>query len=176
MVPRKVEVAPYSADWPKRFEAEKDNILKELRTDRVILHHIGSTSVPGLSAKPIIDILAEGESLEIFDRNERNLMNAGYIARGENGIAGRRYYIKVNPNGERLVHLHAFKKGSPHINRHLYFRDYLISNSDRANAYGQIKGEAASKFPNDISAYIAYKEKIVLEIEQEAINWAKAQK
>ncbi|OCA90998.1 hypothetical protein A8F94_03785 [Bacillus sp. FJAT-27225] len=172
MTPRRVEVIPYSTDWPIKFETEKKLLLEVLDGEGLILHHIGSTSVPGLSAKPIIDILAEADSLAIFDRNEDKMSGAGYIARGENGIPGRRYFVKASSTGDRIVHLHAYQLGSPHAGRHLYFRDYLIAHPKRASSYGNIKEEAAKKFPYDIDSYIQYKHGIASEIECEAIQWA----
>ncbi|WP_053367025.1 GrpB family protein [Bacillus sp. FJAT-27245] len=170
--PRKVEVVPYLEDWPERFAKEAAILIEALATDDTVFHHIGSTSVPGLSAKPIIDILAEAGSFDHFDKAVDKLRLAGYEPRGENGIPGRRYFIKYDEDGERLVHLHAFEKGSLQIRRHLVFRDYLRVHPERAAIYGNVKETGAGLFPSDISSYIAYKEKTVLEIEKEAFVWA----
>ncbi|RDU34988.1 GrpB family protein [Neobacillus piezotolerans] len=170
--PRKVEVEPYKEGWPERFTEEAAILIEALASDRAVFHHIGSTSVPGLNAKPIIDILAEADSLGFFDEAVDKLRLAGYEPRGENGIPGRRYFIKYDSNGERVVHLHAFEKGSQQIIRHLAFRDYLRVHPLRAAQYGKVKETAAAMFPNDISSYIDYKEKTVLEIEKEALEWA----
>lgn len=170
--PRKVEVVPYREIWPERFAKEAAILIEAMDSDQVVFHHIGSTSVPGLSAKPIIDILAEADSLDLFDEAADKLRLAGYEPRGENGIPGRRYFIKYDADGERLVHLHAFEKGSLQIRRHLAFRDYLRVHPFRAAHYGKVKETASAMFPNDISSYIAYKENTVLEIEEEALDWA----
>ncbi|WP_059171027.1 GrpB family protein [Bacillus sp. FJAT-27445] len=170
--PRKVKVVPYSNEWPRRFSGETEILIEAMAPDDVVFHHIGSTSVPGLSAKPIIDILAEAESLSIFDRAIEIFRLAGYEARGEKGISGRRYFIKYDSNGDRLVHLHAFEKGSPEIRRHLVFREYLRRHPLRAAEYGKVKEMAAVMFPEDISSYIAYKEQTVFAIEKESLDWA----
>ncbi|WP_316569722.1 GrpB family protein [Neobacillus sp. YIM B06451] len=170
--PRKVQVVPYQEDWPERFTKEEAILIEAMEPDHVVFHHIGSTSVPGLSAKPIIDILAEADSLYLFDEAAEKLRLADYESRGENGIPGRRYFIKYDSNGERLVHLHAFEKNNPHIKRHLAFRDYLRVHPVRAAHYGNVKETGARLFPSDISSYIAYKEKTVLELEKEALDWA----
>ncbi|WP_409270543.1 GrpB family protein [Neobacillus sp. SCS-31] len=170
--PRKVEVVPYQEGWPESFTTEEAILIEAMEPDHVVFHHIGSTSVPGLSAKPIIDILAEADALGLFDKAVDALRLAGYESRGENGVPGRRYFIKYDSNGDRRVHLHAFEKNSPQIKRHLAFRDYLRVHPVRAAHYGNVKETGAGLFPSDISSYIAYKEKTVLEIEREALVWA----
>lgn len=172
---RKVEVIPYQEDWEKCFQVEKDLLITSLPQHEVSIHHIGSTSVPGLAAKPIIDILAASNSLGVFEEITPNLEKLGYESRGENGIPGRRYFIKVTPTGDRLVHLHAYQKGNPDIERHLVFRDYLRLHPEQASLYGNIKLEAAKNFSWDIESYIAYKEPIIKELEQKAIEWRKGQ-
>ncbi|WML47632.1 GrpB family protein [Neobacillus sp. PS3-34] len=171
MIPRKVEVVPYREEWKSLYNDEKKRLISILLPDEVFVHHIGSTSIPGLSAKPIIDIIAEAADLEIFDKKTPELNSAGYIAKGENGIKGRRYFFKCSENGERLFHLHAFEKGSPQVKRHLAFRDYLVVSPEDAARYASIKETAARKFPYEIEFYIDYKDAIVKEIESKALEW-----
>ncbi|MFD2445934.1 GrpB family protein [Bacillus sp. CGMCC 1.16607] len=170
---RKVEVVSYRSEWESRFLAEKDVLLKTFTPKQVTVHHIGSTSVPSLAAKPIVDIMIESNSLEIFDQNTQKLEEMGYEARGENGIPGRRYFVKFSPEGERLIHLHAFQTENPEINRHLVFRDYLREHPTHSKRYGEIKLEAANKFPWDIDKYISYKDPIIKELEKLAYQWKK---
>ena len=91
---REIVVAPYDEKWPAMFNAE-NFLLQALLGDVVRkIHHIGSTSVPGLSAKPVIDILLEVADINQLDKCNSAMVDAGYVSRGENGIAGRRYFIK----------------------------------------------------------------------------------
>ncbi|WP_251551272.1 GrpB family protein [Neobacillus muris] len=168
---RKVEVVPYRTEWMELFQQESQRIKSIFVSHDVAIHHIGSTSVPGLSAKPIIDLLAEASDIDIFDEAIPIFEAEGYIAKGENGIAGRRFFIKNNASGERLYHLHAFQTGSPDIHRHLLFRDYLRQHPEEAARYAEIKITAAKQYPNDIASYISYKDSIVKEIETKAIEW-----
>ncbi|WML45193.1 GrpB family protein [Neobacillus sp. PS3-40] len=169
---RKVEVIPYQREWILLYKEEKQRILKIMEPDQIVIHHIGSTSVHGLSAKPIIDILAEVNDIKIIDLLTPELVQVGYSSKGENSIKGRRFFIKSNEIGERLYHLHAFQKGSPEINRHLVFRDYLRMHPKEAQRYAKIKETAAKKFPFDIEAYMDFKNPIIKELEQEAKNWS----
>lgn len=171
MARRKVEVVPYSPDWENLFNREQA-LLKDLFGKSLVsIYHIGSTSVPGLVAKPIIDILIEVESLELIDFVTRDLERTGYEARGENGIARRRFFQKSNENGVRLYHVHAFEKGNPEINRHLVFRDYLRTHPEQAAKYADVKQQAAARNPYDIETYMVEKEPIIKEIEHQAYKW-----
>jgi GrpB-like predicted nucleotidyltransferase (UPF0157 family) len=171
MTKRKVEVVPYSPEWENLFNREQA-LLKDLfGKNEVGIYHIGSTSVPGLNAKPIIDVLIEVETLELIDFVTVDIERVGYEAKGEHGIAGRRFFQKSNKNGVRLYHVHAFKKGNPEIDRHLVFRDFLQTHPEKAAKYAEVKQQAAAKNPYDIETYMIEKEPIIKELEQQAFRW-----
>lgn len=150
---RTITVVPYDEKWPEMFEAESVLITTLLGKRVKNVHHIGSTSVPGLSAKPVIDILLEVVDISALDNTA--MSRAGYTARGENGISGRRYFIK---GGNRRSHqVHAFVVGDPQVLRHLAFRDYLIKNHDIAEAYADIKRKAALLCQHDVQRYSVLK-------------------
>jgi len=152
---RTVIVVPYDAQWPEMFEAE--SLLIKTLLDGVVkdVHHIGSTSVPGLSAKPVIDILLEVSDINELDTYNPEMARAGYIARGENGIPGRRYFTK---GGDQRSHqVHAFAVGDIQILKHLAFRDYLIKNKGISIAYAKVKRSAAFLSRNDAERYSALK-------------------
>lgn len=172
MAVRKVEVVPYNSTWTELFQKETQKLTEVMEPYEIVFHHIGSTSVPGLGAKPIIDLLAEAEDILNFDRVTPKLEKMGYVAKGEYGIVGRRYFYKEDENGQRLFHLHAFEKGNTEIYRHLVFRDYLREHPEEAKRYESVKMIAAKKFPHDIDSYINYKDSIVKEIEGAAFRWA----
>jgi len=132
------------------------------------IYHIGGTSVPGLSAKPIIDILIEVDDVSSLDDHIKHLEAIGYIGRGENGIIGRRYFEK---GGDRTYQIHAFKKGSLGALRHLAFRDYLISHPQVAHEYALLKKLVAETCDNDINRYCDGKEVFIKENEKLAIEW-----
>ena len=170
MIKREVEVFPYSPEWENSFNRELALIKELFGKNEVGIYHIGSTSVPGLSAKPIIDVLIEVETLRMMDLVTQDMERAGYEAKGENGIAGRRFFQK-SKNGVRLYHVHAFKKGNPEIERHLVFRDYLRTHPEKAAKYAKVKQQAAARNPYDIETYMIEKEPIIKELEQEALRW-----
>lgn len=152
---RKIAVVPYDEKWPEMFNAESFLIKTLLGDVATNIHHIGSTSVPGLSAKPVIDILLEVHDINELDKYIPAMVNAGYIARGENGISGRRYFIKGDD--QRSHQVHAFSVGDIQILRHLAFRDYLRKNRNIAMAYAEIKRAAVLLYKNDAYRYSAFK-------------------
>ncbi|USK36825.1 GrpB family protein [Cytobacillus firmus] len=168
---RKVTVTCYNPDWKFKFQSESELIKTIFQEEILAIHHIGSTSVPGLAAKPVIDILPVVIDIERVDRFNTEMISLGYEPRGENGLPGRRYFQKGG--NLRTHHVHIYEKGSPEITRHLAFRDYLRANGEDAKQYGTLKLELAKQFPFDIDSYIKGKEAIVQEIEMKAIDWYK---
>jgi GrpB-like predicted nucleotidyltransferase (UPF0157 family) len=167
---RVIEVIPYDPAWLLHFKDAADQITTVLVSNLISAHHIGSTAVPGLAAKPIIDILLVVRSLEALDACNDAMGRLGYIAKSENGIAGRRYFQRLD--GERhLVHIHAFKEGHPEITRHLNFRDYLIAHPQTAQAYQELKQKLASVFKASPQDYTAGKEFFIREVDTRAASW-----
>ncbi len=147
-----IEVVEYSAEWPRVFAREAAAILAKCRPLITDVHHIGSTSVPGLAAKPILDILpvaaGTAEALEAVSP----MTALGYRYRGENGIAGRFYFDRV-VEGRTVMHVHVFPAGHPEVRRHLVFRDHLRMNPDVAREYERMKRELAARYGDDRQTY-----------------------
>ncbi|XBM35383.1 GrpB family protein [Bacillus licheniformis] len=154
------------------FQGKKQ--LEALFRNEVLhIHHIGSTSIPGMSAKPIIDILIEVKDLGSAAGFEKGMKMLGYEPKGENGIPGRRFYQKGRR--KRTHHVHLYESGHPDIRRHLAFRDYLISHPERAEEYAALKMKLAEMFPLDIAGYIDGKSGWIKETERLAEQWEKAE-
>ena len=163
---RRVEVVPYDPAWPVRFEEIRGHLLSILSGQDVRVEHVGSTSVPGLAAKPIIDIdivLKVGESFEAV----KNALEAnGYTHVGDLGINGREVFKYDNKPQFMAHHLYALSAGSEELKRHLTFRDWLRTHPEDRDAYAQAKLAAAQQFPDDIGAYIDAKSDIIFTIYQ----------
>ncbi|MDR2682053.1 MAG: GrpB family protein [Holosporaceae bacterium] len=131
---KKIEIIPYNPDWPKIFEAEKEIISMALGDNLVAIHHIGSTAVQGLSAKPKIDIVAVAKNRE---RAITDLENAGYAHKGEWNIPLKCGFTK---RGTANVNLHVFfDENHPEVELNLKFRDYLRAHPDMRGEYAAIK-------------------------------------
>lgn len=166
-----IQVVDYDASWPARFADERERLRSVLGDAACRIEHVGSTSVTGLAAKPVIDILIGTDDLARLDRLDDAMEAAGYQIRGENGIAGRRYYRRHAPDGTRLVHVHAFLENSEDFSRHLVFRDYLRAHPVEAGAYGRLKLAMAISASNR-EAYQAGKSTWIGHAERRALTWS----
>ena len=164
-------IEPHRESWKGHFEQEAARIRRALGPALIALHHIGSTAIPGLHAKPIIDLMAEAASLEALDAHCSDLERLGYEAMGEFGMQGRRYFRKDSGAGVRTHQVHAFAAGSLHLARHLAFRDYLLTHREIAREYGALKLRLAESCRGDVEAYISGKDVFVKRVEQKALDW-----
>ena len=168
-MPQHVTVTDYDPRWPQKYEEEKEKIRHILGEDLVAIYHIGSTSVPGLAAKPIIDIMAAVKSLDRTDQKAGKFIQIGYEYLGEFGIAGRRYLRKGGD--ERTHQIHIFQADDlDNIVRHLAFRDYMRTHKKEREEYASLKKELALRFPYDIGGYCDGKEDFVRRAEAEALS------
>lgn len=167
----KVIIVAHDTRWKEAFRGEKESIANALGDNAVAIHHIGSTAIPDIFAKPIIDILIEVKSLKQLDEHSSKLVQLGYEAKGEFGIPGRRYFRKNDAHEIRTHQIHAFESGDPNIARHLAFRDFMIAHPAEAQVYSNLKRRLATLRPDDIEAYIAGKDAYVKEHEAKALDW-----
>ncbi|MGA4637777.1 GrpB family protein [Pseudomonas solani] len=156
---RTVAVVDHDPEWVRLFEQEARSIERALGSCLVRVHHIGSTAVPGLAAKPVIDILIEVVGLESLERRYGPVLELGYCARGENGLPGRRYFTK---GGERRTHqLHGFQVDDEQVGRHLAFRDYLRQHPAVRDEYAAVKHATILACGGSSSTYAALKEPFI---------------
>lgn len=167
-MPQHIVVVDYDPFWPLLFRKEADAISRILGDNLVLIHHIGSTSVPFLAAKPIIDIMPVVKDLSGVDAVSEEFVKLGYEYLGEFGIKGRRYLRKGGQ--ERTHQIHIFQmEDDTNILRHLAFRDYLRSHRDVAMDYAELKKDLAARFPYDIDGYCDGKDAFVKKIENLAL-------
>ncbi|MEK5174273.1 GrpB family protein [Heyndrickxia sp. FSL W8-0496] len=166
---RKVEVTKYNENWIVLFQEEARKLTEIFGTELLEIHHFGSTSVKGLKAKPIIDMLLVVKDIQLVNKFNGEMRSLGYVPKGENGIPERRYFQKGGD--QRTHHVHIYEKDNKQIIRHLAFRDYLREHPDAVKMYGDLKMELAKRFPFNIDSYIDGKESLVLELEKKALKW-----
>jgi len=158
-----VRLVPYDPAWPSLFSAEEERLQKLFATAGLVitLEHSGSTAIPGLAAKPILDILGghpEGARVaEYIDV----LTSGDYVHRGQQGIPGREFFRRGNP---RSYHLHLTAIDSPFWRDHLTFRNRLRANEALRDAYAALKHDLAGRFPRDREAYIEAKGSFVTDV------------
>jgi GrpB-like predicted nucleotidyltransferase (UPF0157 family) len=164
-----VALHPYDASWPQEFEAERDRLLSLFPGNFVDVQHIGSTAVPGLSAKPVIDILAGVQSITVAERLALPLCQSGYTTSAEfnASLADRKWFMRW-ANGHRTHHLHLVVYGGPVWHERLKFRNALRSNPELAAKYAALKNQLAATHPKDREAYTDAKAEFVCAILREA--------
>lgn len=155
----RIEIVPYDPDWPRRFEEEVARLRALLPSESIgRIEHFGSTAVPGLAAKPIVDMLVEVPSMsEVAQRIAPLLQQGGYEyfwRPKEPGLPGIAYawFIRRDEEGRRTHHIHCLEKGSSEWER-LVFRDYLIAHPEIAAEYAALKQRIAAESPEDRVAY-----------------------
>jgi GrpB-like predicted nucleotidyltransferase (UPF0157 family) len=158
-----VRVVSYNPDWPRLFALEQQRLDASLSRAGIVLtlEHSGSTAVPGLAAKPILDILAGAPDHATVARAVDTLQHADYIYRGEQGIPGRHFFRRGDP---RQYHIHLTLTGSDFWRDHLLFRDHLRANPDVAAEYAALKHALAARYPFDRESYIEGKTEFVQRI------------
>ncbi len=168
---RPVLLVPYDTSWPTKFAGLRDEIAGACGDLLAGVEHIGSTSVPGLEAKPVIDIMPVLHRFEDGPRCAPLLSALGYEYRGEFGIPGRHYFVKDRDalTGERTANVHMYEMGHDEYVAHLAFRDFLRAHGDWRDRYAALKRNLAKKFPDDVEAYAEAKTAFVKEVVERSL-------
>jgi GrpB-like predicted nucleotidyltransferase (UPF0157 family) len=169
--PIAVELQPYDPRWAEDARHECGRLAVALGPSLVTVHHIGSTAIPGIRAKPILDLIPVFASFSALGETRIPIESIGYAWWGEYGLPGRRYCTWDDPlTGRRKVQLHGYLIGSPEITRHLAFRDFLLARPDVARAYDAEKERCRELHPQDSHAYSDCKCDWIRRIEEEALR------
>jgi GrpB-like predicted nucleotidyltransferase (UPF0157 family) len=165
-----VRVVPYDSTWPSLFSAEAQRLQQRFAAAGllVVLEHTGSTAVPGLAAKPVLDILAGYPEGTLVTEYISVLTSADYVHRGEQGIPGREFFRRGDP---RAYHVHLAAIDGPFWRDHLTFRDRLRTDIALRDAYAKLKQDLAARFPRDRESYIEAKGSFVRDVLTLVSGW-----
>ena len=167
MTTRNIVVVPYDEKWKLRFEEIAGEVSAAVGSLALSIEHVGSTSVPGLAAKPIIDIDVVIEDESKLQAVIGALAKIGYQYEGNLGIPGREAFGYEGKTHLMEHHLYVCPKDSPELRRHVSFRNYLRAHPEAVKEYSRIKEEAARLFPHDIDGYINHKGTLIEKIYKE---------
>lgn len=162
---RTIVVADYDEEWPRIFEELSSVVRRAVGDIAVAIEHVGSTAVPGLAAKPVVDMDLVVEETDVATAIER-LAGIGYEHRGDLGIPMREAFGA--PGGTPEHNLYVCPRQSPALANHIALRDHLRADPDAARAYGELKRRLAEEFPHDIDGYIEGKTGFITAILRQA--------
>jgi GrpB-like predicted nucleotidyltransferase (UPF0157 family) len=168
-----IDVVPHDPEWAGEFEREAAAIRNALSDVLLRIEHVGSTAVPGLPAKPIIDIQVSVSNIEERESFVRPLERIGYLFAPEPDSPDYHFFGKPRERPRRY-HVHVCAAGGGEEMRHLVVRDFLRSHSEEAAKYADLKRELARRTHQDRLAYIEGKEPFMRDLEQRAVAWSKA--
>lgn len=151
-----VVVEKWNPKWKEEFYKIVDSLGNDIVQNSISIEHVGSTSVEGLSAKPIIDLDVVIDN-DKFPLIKELLEDKGYEYEGNLGIKDREAFSYINKNELMAHHLYVCPQDSEELLRHITFRDYLRTNPDLVAEYSKVKEEAAALYPDDINKYMAFK-------------------
>lgn len=172
----RVAVVEHDPEWAQAYLREAGRVRAVLGPLAVAVEHIGSTAVPGLVAKPIIDLLVGVRTLDDAPACVTRIAELGYeyVAAFEEVMPYRRFFRR-DLHGVRTHHLHLVERTHPFFTEHVALRDYLRVHPDDARRYGDLKRELASAHPSDIHAYMDGKDALIRELNASALAWLRAQ-
>ncbi len=165
LAPGRVDLRPYDESWPQLFEQER-RLLQAALGDRILaIEHVGSTAIPGIMAKPVLDIATAVEQFEAAFECVPIVEGLGYDYRGEYGIARRHYFIRGVP---RTHQVHMVERGSETWRDFIVFRDRLRRDAELAKTYAELKMALAARYPEDRQAYTEAKAEFIREVNRRA--------
>lgn len=173
---RKYSFSAYDSNWVARFESIQKSIAEIFKDKALQIEHVGSTSIPGMKAKPLIDVLIAVKSINDLTNEVLGMTTLGYEY-GENYIAPHTLlFFKTGSDDEKLENIHVCEVDSPKVRQFLTMRDFLRTFPEKAKQYSDLKELNFQKYPDDYPAYRAAKAQFLEQLEQESYNWASIEK
>lgn len=157
-----IQVVPYNPEWVLQFQQEALKIKSALGNNCVRVHHVGSTAIKGLWAKPIIDMIPVVKDIYAVEPYNQTMSQLGFVAKGEHGMLFRRYFQRQDPLP--ACNVHVYEEGSGEIERLLLFKDFLNQHADYKERYAELKRNLSNEL-NDITEYTLAKDTLIKEID-----------
>ncbi len=172
-----VIIVDYNPQWPQMYEQEKARIQEAIGEYLIDIQHVGSTSIPGLSAKPVIDIMAVIRNISLVEQCIKPLETLDYFYQGEGGIPGRHFFRKpIDISRGRTYHMHMVEKGHDQWAMYQLFREYMLLHPESVQAYDRLKRELAINYGADRVAYTNAKAPFIESIIRAAVKEAMSEK
>lgn len=169
-VNRKYSLSEYNPGWPLAFNLIKELLLGVFGDKILKIEHVGSTSVPGMKAKPLIDVLAVVKKLEFFEKEKKLMTEDGYEWHHYSDPEGL-VFSKFDHDGKKLENIHLCEEDSPWVHQFIVIRDYLRVHPEKAREYSDLKQKIIELHPNDYPAYRNAKVPFLEQLKQDAYQW-----
>lgn len=175
-IKRKYSISEYDPNWVSKFESVKKLISEIFGSKALQIEHVGSTSIPGMKAKPLIDVLIIVNDVKDLSKETLKMVGIGYEW-GENYIApDTLLFFKTGPDGEKLENIHVCQVDAPKTRQFIVMRDFFRTFSEKAKQYADLKESNFQKHPDDYPAYRAAKAPFLTQMEKEAYEWEESRK
>lgn len=173
---RKFSLSEYDSNWVFKFKTIKDLLLKVFEDKALKIEHVGSTAIPGMKAKPLIDILIVVKKLEPFEKEKELMIKAGYKWRYYSKPDEGLLFSKFNSDGEKFENIHICEENSPWVHKFILVRDYLRTHPEKAMGYSKLKQKNIELYPDNYPAYRDAKAPFLQRLKEEAEKWEKNKK
>lgn len=169
-LPNTLIVLPYDPNWKTEFERIRDYLMEQIGDLVIEIKHVGSTSIPGLCAKPIIDIVAIMESYKVFPQIVLRLEKVGFIHEGDLGVKGREAFKRLIPDDFMNYHFYVCQKDSVENRRQTIFRNALLTDKSIADEYGRLKMRLIEEVNGDRTLYTNLKTDFILGVIERVVT------
>lgn len=166
----RVELRSHHEEWRHAFQRERERLAEIFKSGEFSVEHVGSTSVKGLPAKPILDVALLVRQSALIPQLKNYLCSKEYLYRGNHGEHGGHLFILESLPGIRTIHMHVILEGDPQWNAYLKFRGILRSNDNLRARYGRLKSNLAAALPNERASYTAAKAEFIQEVLSSQLN------
>ncbi len=170
-IKRKYSISEYDPNWVNQFESIKDLLTEVFGNKAIKIEHVGSTSIPGMKAKPLIDVLVVVEKMQDLSQEKERMVSAGYEWGADYIGPNTLLFFKLGPNGEKLENIHVCEKDAPKTRQFLVMRDFFRAHPEKAKQYSDLKEVNSKIHPEDYPAYRAAKSPFLAQMEKEAYEW-----
>jgi GrpB-like predicted nucleotidyltransferase (UPF0157 family) len=170
-IKRKYSISEYDPNWVNQFNSLKVFLTEVFGNKAIRIEHVGSTSIPGMKAKPLIDVLVVVEKMGDFFEEKNKMVQAGYKWGVDYIGPNTLLFFKIGADSEKLENIHVCAKDAPKTRQFLVMRDFFRSHPEKAKQYSDLKEVNARMYPGDYPAYRAAKAPFLAQMEQEAYKW-----
>ncbi len=171
MLKRPYKIEPYNPQWPIKFAQIKEDLMQSFGDKALLIEHVGSTAMPGMSSKGVIDVCVVVDHMEPFEKEKAAMVARGYLYGDDYFTPNSILIYKEKPDLEKEINIHVLVQGDPDIDKFIVGRDYFLAHPERIQMYKELKEKLSKEFPDDYPSYRAGKQDFLKETLALAQKW-----